>query len=103
MMAMQDTRFELAECATIATVVRLFVGNAVAKHLRGDLDVKTAAMVKNWTTDQQTQVVDRCVQLHGGYGYVDEYPIARRWVDSRIARVHAAANGVMKVLIARHL
>ena len=72
-------------------------------HVRGELDVKTAAMVKYWTTDQQNQVVDRCVQLHGGYGYMEEYPIARMWTDARIARIYAGANEVMKDLIARHL
>ena len=103
LLAMQNTRFELAECATIAAVVRTFVDDAVAKHLRGELDVKTAAMVKYWTTEQQTQVVDRCMQLHGGYGYMDEYPIARMWTDGRIARIYAGSNEVMKDLIARFL
>ncbi|MFF2083637.1 acyl-CoA dehydrogenase family protein [Nocardia sp. NPDC058176] len=101
--AMQNTRFEMAECATIAEVVRTFVDSAVEKHLRGALDVKTAAMVKYWTTDQQSQVIDRCVQLHGGYGYMEEYPIARMWADGRIARIYAGANEVMKDLIARFL
>jgi len=100
---LQNTRMELAECATLAHVVRTFVDDAVAKHLRGELDVKTAAMVKYWTTEQQTQVVDRCVQLHGGYGYMEEYPIARMWTDGRIARIYAGANEVMKDLIARFL
>ncbi len=101
--ALQNTRMELAECATIATVVRTFVDDAVAKHLRGELDVKTAAMVKYWTTDRQNEVVDRCLQLHGGYGYMEEYPIARMWTDGRIARIYAGANEVMKDLIARFL
>ncbi|MEV6061132.1 acyl-CoA dehydrogenase family protein [Nocardia asteroides] len=101
--AMQNTRFELADCATIAEVVRTFVDSAVDKHLRGQLDVKTAAMVKYWTTDQQSQVIDRCVQLHGGYGYMEEYPIARMWADGRISRIYAGANEVMKDLIARFL
>lgn len=101
--ALQNTRMELAACATLAAVVRTFVDEAVAKHLRGELDVKTAAMVKYWTTDQQAQVVDRCLQLHGGYGYMDEYPIARMWTDSRISRIYAGANEVMKDLVARSL
>ncbi|MDQ4112635.1 MAG: acyl-CoA dehydrogenase family protein [Actinomycetota bacterium] len=101
--ALQNTRMELAECATIARVVRTFVDDATSKHLRGELDVQTAAMVKYWTTEQQTQVVDRCVQLHGGYGYMEEYPIARMWTDGRIARIYAGANEVMKDLIARFL
>ena len=103
LLALQNTRFELAECATIAQVVRTFVDDAVARHIRGELDVKTAAMVKYWTTDRQHEVVDRCVQLHGGYGYMEEYPIARMWTDSRISRIYAGANEVMKDLIARSL
>lgn len=101
--ALQNTRFELAECATLAMVVRTFVDDALAKHLRGELDVATAAMVKYWTTDRQNEVVDRCVQLHGGYGYMEEYPIARMWADGRISRIYAGANEVMKDLIARSL
>ncbi|RMI31356.1 acyl-CoA dehydrogenase family protein [Nocardia stercoris] len=101
--ALQNTRMELAECATIAAVVRTFVDDALAKHLRGELDVKTAAMVKYWTTDRQNEVVDRCLQLHGGYGYMEEFPIARMWTDGRIARIYAGANEVMKDLIARFL
>jgi acyl-CoA dehydrogenase len=100
---MQNTRFELADCATAATVAKVFLDNAVDKHLAGELDVRTAAMVKYWTTEQQFQVVDRCLQLHGGYGYMDEYPIARMFVDARISRIYAGANEVMKDLVARHL
>lgn len=101
--ALQNTRFELAECATIGRVVKAFVDESLEKHLRGELDVATAAMIKYWTTDRQCEVVDRCVQLHGGYGYMDEYPIARMWADSRIARIYAGANEVMKDLVARSL
>ncbi|MFL6108063.1 MAG: acyl-CoA dehydrogenase family protein [Marmoricola sp.] len=100
---MQNTRFELADCATTATVARAFLDDAIEKHLAGELDVRTAAMVKYWSTEQQFQVVDRCLQLHGGYGYMDEYPIARMFVDARISRIYAGANEVMKDLIARHL
>jgi len=103
LIALQNTRMELAECATIAEVVRTFVDDAVDRHLRGELDVKRAAMVKYWTTDRQNEVVDRCLQLHGGYGYMEEYPIARMWTDGRIARIYAGANEVMKDLIARFL
>ncbi|MCE5291154.1 MAG: acyl-CoA dehydrogenase family protein [Nocardiaceae bacterium] len=101
--SMQNTKFELAEVATIAHVVRTFVDDSVAKHLRGELDVKTAAMVKYWTSDQQMIVVDRCLQLHGGYGYMEEYPIARMFVDGRIGRILAGSNEVMKDLISRFL
>ena len=100
---LQNTKFELAECATIGRVVRTFVDDAVAKHVRSELDVTTAAMVKYWTTDRQFEVVDRCLQLFGGYGYMEEYPIARMFVDGRIARIYAGANEVMKDLISRSL
>ncbi|MTE16711.1 acyl-CoA dehydrogenase [Nocardia sp. CT2-14] len=100
---MQNTRFELAEVATMAQVVRTFVDDALAKHLRGELDVKTAAMIKLFVSEQQTQIVDRCLQLHGGYGYMEEYPIARMFVDGRISRIYGGASEVMKDLIARFL
>ncbi|MBY3792784.1 acyl-CoA dehydrogenase family protein [Rhodococcus fascians] len=100
---LQNTKFELAECATIGRVVRTFVDDAVTQHISGSLDVTTAAMVKYWTTDRQFEVVDRCLQLFGGYGYMEEYPIARMFVDGRIARIYAGANEVMKDLISRSL
>ncbi|MBY4403298.1 acyl-CoA dehydrogenase family protein [Rhodococcus fascians] len=100
---LQNTKFELAECATIGRVVRTFVDDAVAQHISGSLDVTTAAMVKYWTTDRQFEVVDRCLQLFGGYGYMEEYLIARMFVDGRIARIYAGANEVMKDLISRSL
>ena len=99
----QNTRHELADVATIAQVVRTFVDDALATHLRGELDVKTAAMIKLFVSEQQTQVVDRCLQLHGGYGYMEEYPIARMFVDGRISRIYGGASEVMKDLIARFL
>nr|WP_083859090.1 acyl-CoA dehydrogenase family protein [Gordonia aichiensis] len=101
--ALQNTRFELADIATVVEVMRAFVDDAVAKHVRGELDVKGAAMIKLWCSEQQTQIVDRCLQLHGGYGYMEEYPIARLFVDGRIAKIYAGANEVMKDLIARSL
>jgi len=99
----QNTRFELAECATIARVARTFIDDAILAHLRGDLDSTTAAMVKYWTTDQQCAVIDRCLQLHGGYGYTLEYPIGQMYADARIQRIYAGANEVMKELVARSL
>lgn len=101
--ALQNTRFELADIATTVEVMRAFVNDAIDKHVRGELDVKGAAMIKLWCSEQQTQVVDRCLQLHGGYGYMEEYPIARLFVDGRIAKIYAGANEVMKDLIARNL
>ena len=101
--ALQNTRFELADIATTVEVMRAFVNDAIDKHVRGELDVKGAAMIKLWCSEQQTQVVDRCLQLHGGYGYMEEYSIARLFVDGRIAKIYAGANEVMKDLIARSL
>lgn len=101
--SMQNTRFELAECATIARVARVFVDDCIQRHLRGDLDATTASMAKAWVTEMQCQVIDRCVQLFGGYGYMLEYPIARMFTDSRVQKIYAGANEVMKELIARSL
>jgi len=103
LIAMQNTRFELAECATLARVGRVFLDDCVQRHLRGELDAATAAMAKYWLTDQQCVVVDRCLQLFGGYGYTMEYPIARLYADSRVQKIYAGANEAMKELIARTL
>lgn len=100
---LQNTRFELAECATLARVGRTFLDDCIARHLRGDLDVTTAAMAKYWLTEQQCSVVDRCLQLFGGYGYTLEYPMARMFADSRVQKIYAGANEVMKELVARSL
>ena len=101
--ALQNTRFELAECATIAKVSRVFLDDCIARHLRGELDVGTAAMAKYWLTDRQCEVVDRCLQLFGGYGYMLEYPIARMYTDSRVQKIYAGSNEIMKELVARTL
>jgi acyl-CoA dehydrogenase len=99
----QNTRFKLAECKTIARVGRVFLDDCIERLIAGELDTATAAMAKYWLTDQQCQVVDECVQLHGGYGYMMEYPIARMWADSRVQRIYAGTNEIMKELIARSL
>jgi acyl-CoA dehydrogenase len=77
--------------------------DCIERHLRGELDATTASMAKAWVTDMQVAVIDRCVQLFGGYGYMLEYPIARMFVDSRAQKIYAGANEVMKELIARSL
>ncbi|MFD3930468.1 acyl-CoA dehydrogenase family protein [Streptomyces sp. NPDC058614] len=100
---LQNTRFELADCATTARVARVFLDDCVQRHLNGQLDAATASMAKYWITDRQTEVVDRCLQLHGGYGYMAEYPIARIFADGRIQRIYGGANEVMKELVARSL
>jgi acyl-CoA dehydrogenase len=100
---LQNTRFELAECASIARISRTFIDDCIVRYLAGQLDATTAAMAKYWLTDQQCAVIDRCVQLHGGYGYVLEYPIAQMYADARIQRIYAGSNEVMKDLVARSL
>ncbi|WP_433665026.1 acyl-CoA dehydrogenase family protein [Nocardia sp. CA-128927] len=101
--AMQNTKFELAECATIAKISRTFLDDCIVKHLRGELDIPTAAMSKYWLTDQLGIVVDRCLQLFGGYGYMTEYPISQLYTGARVLRILAGSNEVMKDLIARSL
>jgi alkylation response protein AidB-like acyl-CoA dehydrogenase len=100
---LQHPRFELAECATLAQVVRVFVDSCIDRVLRGELDSATASMAKYWVSDVQCQVIDRCVQLHGGYGYTQEYLIGQMWIDSRVQRIYGGANEVQKELIARSL
>ena len=99
----QNTRFKLAEMATEIQVGRVFVDRCMELHLQGKLDVPTAAMCKYWTTDLQCKVLDECVQLHGGYGFMWEYPVARAWADARVQRIYAGTNEIMKEIIARAL
>jgi acyl-CoA dehydrogenase len=99
----QNTRFVLAECATLARAARLFVDHCVGAHAQGRLDNATAAMAKWWLTDVQCRVLDECVQLFGGYGYMEEYPIARMYADSRVQKIYGGANEIMKEIIARAL
>jgi acyl-CoA dehydrogenase len=99
----QNTRFVLAECATEAAVTRSFVDDCIERHLADELDATTAAMAKWWSTDRLCRVVDDCVQLFGGYGYMTEYPIARAWADARVQRIYGGTNEIMKELIARSL
>jgi acyl-CoA dehydrogenase len=100
---MQNTRFKLAECATMAKIGRTFVDDCIVKALDKTLDLPTAAMAKWWTTDAANKVIDECVQLHGGYGYMMEYPIARMYANARVNRIYGGANEIMKELIARSL
>jgi len=101
LMALQNTRFKLAECETQAEIARSFVDDCIARLSRGELDVPTAAMAKWWTTDTCCRIVDECLQLHGGYGFMNEYPIARLYADVRVGRIYGGANEVMKEIIAR--
>jgi len=97
----QNTRFKLAECATLAHVVRSFVNDCIQRQLDGTLDNEAAYMAKWWCSEQQCKVTDECLQLFGGYGYMAEYPIARMYADSRVQRIYGGANEIMKDLIAR--
>jgi acyl-CoA dehydrogenase len=99
----QNTQFVLAECKTEATVSRVFVDHCVGRLIEGTLDTVTASMAKSWVTDTEGKIVDRCLQLFGGYGYMDEYPISRLYRDSRVLRIYAGTNEIMKLVIARSL
>ncbi len=100
LMDLQNTRMVLAKCKTDAHVGRVFVDGCIERFLKGQLDPVTAAMAKYWLTEREFQIIDDCVQLHGGYGYMSEYPIARMWADSRVERIYAGTNEVMKEVIA---
>lgn len=100
---LQNTRFKLAECKTEAHIARVFLDNCVERFVAGELDAFTTAMAKYWLTDSECRIVDACLQLHGGYGYLAEYPIARMWTDSRVHRIYAGANEVLKEMIASSL
>ncbi len=99
----QNTRFTLAEVKTQVTVARTFVDRLISLMLDDKLDAETAAMAKWWTSDTQCKVIDECLQLHGGYGYMWEFPIARAWADARIQRIYAGTNEIMKEIIGRGL
>ena len=97
----QNTRFKLAEVTTVTRVARTFVDRCIEQLVQGKLDTETAAMAKWWITDMQQQVMDECVQLHGGYGYMNEYLVCRMFVDSRVQRIYGGTNEIMKELISR--
>jgi len=99
----QNTKFKLAEAATEAAVSRAFLDQCIERHLRKELDVQGAAMAKLWTTERVNKVVDDCLQLFGGYGYMTEYPIARAWADIRISRIFGGTSEIMKEIISRTL
>ena len=99
----QNSRFKLAEIKTELTVARVFVDKCLELLVRNELDVETAAMAKLWVTEVQNKVIDEMLQLHGGYGYMWEYPIARAWADARVQKIYAGTNEIMKELISRSL
>ena len=99
--AFQNTRYKLAELQTQVQVARVFVDKCLELVLQDQLDTATASMAKSWTSDLQCQVMDECVQLHGGYGYMWEYPITRAYADARVQRIYGGTNEIMKEVITR--
>jgi acyl-CoA dehydrogenase len=100
---MQNTRFVLAEARTEAFVARVFIDRCIGDLIAGRMDTVQASMAKYWITDLQCKIVDQCVQLFGGYGYMLEYPIAQMYLDARVQRIYGGANEIMKEIIARSL
>ena len=101
--AFQHTRFTLAEAQTQVQVAQVFVDRCIELLMQGALDTATASMAKYWTTDLQCHVIDACLQLHGGYGYMWEYPIARQYADARVQRIYGGTNEIMKEVISRSM
>ena len=99
----QNTRFKLAECKTQTRIARVFVDDCIRKVAAGQLDAETGAMAKYWCSDLQNRVIDECLQLHGGYGFMWEYPIARAYADARVQRIYGGTNEIMKEIIGRAL
>ena len=99
----QVVRHTLAEAKTKTTVARAFLDQCIAKHLDGALSVEEAAMAKYWITDTMMEVLDDCLQMHGGYGFMAEYDIGPMWTDGRVQRIYGGTNEIMKELIGRAL
>jgi len=99
----QTVSHKLAEMKTELTVARVFIDRCIELKLSGQLDAVTASMAKYMASELQFKVMDQCVQLHGGYGYMHEYPIARAWADARVQRIYGGTNEIMKELISRAL
>ncbi len=99
----QNSRFTLAELQTEIAIARVFVDRCVEALNAGELTAENAAMAKWWCTELQGRVVDRCLQLHGGYGYMLEYPIARAYADARVTRIYGGANEIMKEIVGRSM
>jgi acyl-CoA dehydrogenase len=99
----QNTKFKLAEIATKTRIARVFIDDCIARVVAGTLDTVTASMAKYWATDTQQEVLDECVQLHGGYGYMNEYLVCRMFADSRVQRIYGGTNEIMKEVISRAL
>ena len=102
-MDLQNTRFKLAEAKTKAEVFRSFVNECIARLIKGKLDAATASMAKYWGSQIQNEIMDECLQLHGGYGYILDYPISRMYADARVQKIYGGSNEIMKELIARSI
>ena len=102
-LAFQNTQFKLGELKTKATIAEVFCQHCSDLLLKGELDAATASMAKYWVSDTQCELIDECVQLHGGYGFMNEYPVARMWRDARVQRIYGGTNEIMKLLISRTL
>jgi acyl-CoA dehydrogenase len=99
----QNTKFKLAEVQAVVLAARAFVDACMVSHLRGELDAARAALAKSWVSEQQGRVMDECLQLFGGYGYMMEYPIAELFVDARVQRIYGGTNEIMKELASRFM
>ncbi len=99
----QNLRFELAECKTETLAARTLLDHCIGLHLEGRLDPATASMAKYYCTDKQCEVIDRCLQVFGGYGFMTEYPIARMYASARVQKIYGGTNEIMKELISRTL
>ncbi|GAA0386329.1 acyl-CoA dehydrogenase [Acrocarpospora corrugata] len=97
----QNTRFVLAELATELDIARLYIDKCILALNAGEFTAVDAAKAKWWTTELQTKLIDRCVQLHGGYGYMTEYPVAKAWLDSRVQTIYGGTTEIMKEIIGR--
>ena len=102
-MDLQNTRFKLAEAKTKAEVLRSFINDCIARLIKGKLDAATASMAKYWGSQVQNEIMDECLQLHGGYGYILDYPISRMYADARVQKIYGGSNEIMKELIARSI
>jgi len=99
----QTVRHRLVEAHANTLAARSFLNDCIKRHLAGELDTATASAAKFWTTEMQFSVIDNCVQLFGGYGYMREYPIARAWADARVQRIYGGTTEIMKEIVARSL
>ncbi|MCB1412567.1 MAG: acyl-CoA dehydrogenase family protein [Xanthobacteraceae bacterium] len=103
LLGFQNTAFKLAERKTEAMIARVFIDYCIMQMVEGELDAVTASMAKWWSTEKQMETIDECLQLHGGYGYMQEFPISRMYIDGRIQKIYGGTNEIMKLLIARSL